>query len=212
MVLFSPVSSAPAAKLREQTTQFFAIALPGLAIRGVEGFEFLIAPVTSWNSWFWEDEPVSTVVDAFLKEHTLNPLSAPIAYYCCVDNRFDRVHEQIVLEYKRREAEAILDGFEVPRLVSLIVIVDGENEIIETRRHEILKALTRLLDESASVVKIFLSSRDNIYVFAGIPDAAMLRVQDTNTRRDMDQIASQSRSLPGPCSIAPNRTALEQSW
>ncbi|OQE87185.1 hypothetical protein PENNAL_c0020G03071 [Penicillium nalgiovense] len=168
----------------------------------------------------------SAVVDNFLREHTLNSLSAPVAYFYCGDSRFGRswadpdevmrsltrqfaitdrerlkVHESITLEYARREAEAKLDGFEKPRLRATecadlilnilganpaVIIVDGVDEVEEFRRHELLNELIRIRDESASVVKIFLSSRENSNVMAGLQDASMLRVQETDTRQDME--------------------------
>ncbi|OQE31088.1 hypothetical protein PENFLA_c002G03105 [Penicillium flavigenum] len=168
----------------------------------------------------------SAVVDNYLRERTLNSLSAPMAYYYCGDSRFGRswadpdevmrslarqfaivdrerlkVHESITLEYARREAEAKLDGFEKPRLRATectnlilnilganpaVIIVDGVDEVEEHRRHELLNELIRIRDESASVVKVFLSSRENSNVMAGLQDASMLRVQDTDTRQDME--------------------------
>ncbi|KAJ6180539.1 hypothetical protein N7519_011000 [Penicillium mononematosum] len=168
----------------------------------------------------------SAVVDNYLREHTLNSLSAPMAYFYCGDSRLGRswadpdevmrsltrqfaivdrerlkVHESITLEYARREAEAKLDGFEKPRLRATectdlilnilganpaVIIVDGVDEVEEHRRHELLNELIRIRDESASVVKVFLSSRENSNVMAVLQDASMLRVQDTDTRQDME--------------------------
>jgi hypothetical protein len=111
------------------------------------------------------------------------------------------VHEPITLEYARGEAEAKLDGFEVLKLratecADLILHILGANpavirvdrieEVEEHRRHELLDTVIRIRDESARVVKIFLSSRDNSNVIAGLQDASMLRVQDTDTRQDME--------------------------
>lgn len=169
---------------------------------------------------------VSAVIDAFLHEHSINQLSAPIAYFYCGDSRFGRawadpdeimrsltrqfaiadrknmkVHEQAFLEYSRREAEAKVDGFEMPKLRAgecanllldllgvnpSVIIVDGVDEVEENRRYELLNALIKLRDESTSVVKIFLSSRDNSNIFAGVPNALMLRVQELDTRSDME--------------------------
>jgi N-terminal domain of NWD NACHT-NTPase/AAA domain len=168
----------------------------------------------------------TAVVDTFLAEHSLNNLSAPVAYFYCGDSRFGnswadpdelmrsilrqlaivnkkslKIHESVTLEYARREAEAKLDGFEMPKLgcaecAELIlgilganpaaIIVDGLDEIEERRRHDFLNALTRIRDKSASVVKIFLSSRDNSNIFAGLPDVSKLRVVETEAREDME--------------------------
>ncbi|KAJ9273834.1 hypothetical protein DTO212C5_113 [Paecilomyces variotii] len=168
----------------------------------------------------------TAVIDEFFTELSLNNLSAPVAYFYCGDSRFGKnwadpdelmrsltrqlaiverenlkIHELVTLEYARREAEAKLDGFEVPKLRCAecaelilgilganpaVIIVDGVDEIEEPRRHELLDALVRIRDESASVVKIFLSSRDNNNIFAGLPDALKIRVQDTEARDDME--------------------------
>jgi hypothetical protein len=121
--------------------------------------------------------------------------------FAIVDRERLKVHESITLEYARREAEAKLDGFEKPRLRATectdlilnilganpaVIIVDGVDEVEEHRRHELLNELIRIRDESASVVKVFLSSRENSNVMAGLQDASMLRVQDTDTRQDME--------------------------
>ena len=114
---------------------------------------------------------VTTVADASLAEHSLNALSAPIAYFYCGDSRFGRnwadpdelmrsltqqlaivdkktfkIHESISLEYTRREAEAKLNGFDMPKLRCAeraglilgilganpaVIIVDGVDEIEE---------------------------------------------------------------------------------
>lgn len=168
----------------------------------------------------------SAIIDSFLEEHSLNPLSAPIAYFYCGDNGLGRswtdpeeamrsltrqfaiidkkkpkINEQIALEYARREAQAKLDGFEIPKLQAsdcadlilnllgtnpAVIVVDGVDEIEEHRRHELLGPLIRIRDESASVVKIFVSSRDNVNVITSLPDASVFRVQEIDTRNDME--------------------------
>ncbi|KAK2774275.1 hypothetical protein FQN52_004300 [Onygenales sp. PD_12] len=169
---------------------------------------------------------VSAVVDAFLDEKNKNPLAAPLMYFYCGDSRVGRgradpdeimrslirqlavidktehkVHEEIQIDYERREALAKLDGFEVPWLRSsdcadlilkilgnnpATIVIDGVDEVEQHRRHTLLESLIRVRDESSSVIKIFVSSRDDSNIFARLPDAAMLRVQETNTRQDME--------------------------
>ncbi|KAJ6007891.1 hypothetical protein N7540_011867 [Penicillium herquei] len=171
----------------------------------------------------------SAVIDSFLDEHSLNPLSAPVAYFYCGDNQLGQsradpeeairslsrqfavvdgknlqVHEQIALEYSRREAQAKLDGFEMPRLQGsecadllltifaanpAVIVVDGVDELEKHRRHEILDFLIRIRDESGSVVKVFVSSRDNSNIMVSLPDALVLRVQDLDTKHDMEAFA-----------------------
>lgn len=112
------------------------------------------------------------------------------------------VHEQVSLEYERRAAEAKLDGFEVvPKLRSVectdrilnilgsnpaTIVIDGVDEVERAGRHILLESLIRIRDESPSVIKIFLSSRDDSNIFAHLPDAVMLRVQEADTRNDME--------------------------
>ncbi|KAK2804368.1 hypothetical protein FQN50_006659 [Emmonsiellopsis sp. PD_5] len=169
---------------------------------------------------------VSAVVDTFLDEKSKNPLAAPVMYFYCGDSRVGRgradpdeimrsltrqlavidktehkVHEEIQVDYERREALAKLDGFEVPWLRSsdcadlilkilgnnpATIAIDGVDEVEQHRRHALLESLIRVRDESSSVIKIFLSSRDDSNIFARLPDAVMLRVQETNTRQDME--------------------------
>ncbi|PYH68292.1 uncharacterized protein BO88DRAFT_454581 [Aspergillus vadensis CBS 113365] len=174
---------------------------------------------------------VSAVIDSFLEEMSINSPSAPLAYYYCGDSRLGRawadpedvlrsltrqlaivdtasftVHGQVPLEYRRKEAEARLDGFELPSLGgrectdlilnilgtnSAVMVVDGVDEIENSRRHELIDALDRIRRESASVVKIFISSRDNSWILAGMPDALLLGTQEVNTRFGMETYISQ---------------------
>ncbi|KAJ6086758.1 hypothetical protein N7467_005672 [Penicillium canescens] len=118
-----------------------------------------------------------------------------------IDRQKREVHEDVVFEYQRKIAEAKLDGVHVPRLkipqcADLIlgilgsnpatIVIDGVDEIEESRRHELLDALKRIRDESASVVKIFLSSREDRTILTRLSDALMLRVEEGDTRQDME--------------------------
>ena len=92
-----------------------------------------------------------------------------------------QVHDLLLTEYERREAESKVDGFEVPRMrlskcVKLIsditrsnpatIIIDAVDEVQENRQFELLDALKQITEESASVVKVFITSRENSNVFA----------------------------------------------
>ncbi|GLA79038.1 hypothetical protein AtubIFM55763_001452 [Aspergillus tubingensis] len=96
--------------------------------------------------------------------------------FAIVDKAPHTVHGQVALEYRRKEAEVKLDGFELPSLGGrectdlilnvlcanpAVIVVDGVDEIENSRRFELIDALDRIRRESASVVKIFISSRDN---------------------------------------------------
>ena len=150
----------------------------------------------------------SAVIDSFLEERSGQASPAPLAYFYCAKNAFElkradpekimrsivrqltsssaaqrKVNDTLLSEYERREAEAMIDGFDVAGLriaecVRLVldttgsnpasIIVDAVDEIQETRRHELLNALIQITKESASVVKVFLTSRDNSNVFRAV--------------------------------------------
>ena len=111
-----------------------------------------------------------------------------------------QVHERVLQEYERRQAVAKVDGFEVTRLkaaecVRLIldttatnpatVIIDAVDEIQPNSRHVLLNALVQIVQSSMSVVKVFVTSRDDTKIHALLPDAEALRVKTEHTRVDM---------------------------
>ncbi|KGO36197.1 hypothetical protein PEX1_030150 [Penicillium expansum] len=131
-------------------------------------------------------------------EETMGCLTRQVAV---IDRQKLEVHEHVLLEYQRKAAEANLDGFDVPKLKisqcadlilgvlgsnPAILVVDGVDEIEETRRYELLDALKRIRDESASVVKIFLSGREDRNILGRLSDALMLRVEENDTRLDIE--------------------------
>ena len=110
------------------------------------------------------------------------------------------IQERILIEYERRQAMAKLDGFEVTRLqaaecVSLIldttaanpaiIVVDAVDEIPSSSRHILLSALAQVVQESLSVVKVLVTSRDDSNIHALLTDAVAVRVQNEHTRKDM---------------------------
>lgn len=184
----------------------------------------------------------STVVDSFLEESPGRPLPAPLAYFYCAKNAFEperadpdevmrslvrqltftsgtqrNVYDILLTEYERREAEARIDGFDVPRLriaecirlildvtgsISAAIVIDAIDEIQETRRYELLDGLSRIATESASVVKVFVTSRDNSNILALLPGARTIRIHKFDNRADMELfvrhhvlLAVQSRRL-----------------
>ncbi|RMJ22394.1 Ankyrin repeat protein [Aspergillus sp. HF37] len=118
-----------------------------------------------------------------------------------VDKEKREIREQVLLEYERRAAEAKLDGLEVPKprcsdCAGLIqdvlesnpaaIVVDGVDEVAESRRHELLMSLVRIRDETLSVIKILLSSRECSNIFAHLSNADRLRVHEDDTQQDME--------------------------
>lgn len=169
---------------------------------------------------------VSAVVDSFFRESSGRVSPAPFAYFYCAKNAFEleradpdeimrsivrqltfsedaqrNVHKTLLADYERRQAEAKIDGFDVPRLrvaecIRLIlditdsnpaaIIIDAVDEAQESRRHELLDALNRITKESASVVKIFITSRDNNSIFTLLSDAPKIRIHSHDNRVDME--------------------------
>ena len=116
------------------------------------------------------------------------------------------VQERILIEYERRQAMAKLDGFEVTRLqaaecVNLIldttaanpatIVIDAVDEIPSSSRHILLSALTQVVQESSSVVKVLVTSRDDSNIHALLPDAVAVRVQYEHIRKDMKNFVHQ---------------------
>lgn len=167
----------------------------------------------------------STVIDSFLQEVPGGVSSAQLAYFYCAKDTFERersdpdeimrslvrqitlddshvqVHEALIMDFERREAEAKVDGFDVPRLrvsecVRLmldalganpaVLVVDAVDEVQEDRRHELLDGLCQLTRESASVVKVFVTSRNNNNILALLPGALTIGIQRDDNKADME--------------------------
>ncbi|KAL8707486.1 MAG: hypothetical protein Q9225_007745, partial [Loekoesia sp. 1 TL-2023] len=136
----------------------------------------------------------SAVIDSILEENTGKASPAHVAYFYCAKNTFEpersdpdeilrslvrqltfnndrqrKVHETLAIEYERREAEARLDGFDVPKLRSAecirlildmaasnpaVIIIDAVDEVQDNRQHELLDGLHRIIQDAANVVKI----------------------------------------------------------
>jgi Cdc6-like AAA superfamily ATPase len=90
------------------------------------------------------------------------------------------VRASVVTEYLRCKKEADFMGFEIARLRTndcihmiveiavrdpLVIVVDAIDQIESMKRGELLDAFKELVRESSSVIKIFITSRDNNQVF-----------------------------------------------
>lgn len=80
-------------------------------------------------------------------------------------------------EFKKRKSDANDDGFEILRLdifetrdqiieiasqMPVTILIDALDECRSSQRHELLGALDVILERSAHLVKVFVSSRDDI--------------------------------------------------
>lgn len=116
-----------------------------------------------------------------------------------------RVHETVLQEYERRQAVANVDGFGITKLqtadcLKLIIdttvadpatiVIDAVDEIHPSSRHVLLSGLTQIVQDSLSIVKVFVTSRDDSNIHALLSDAVAVRIQNNRTRKDMDVFVS----------------------
>ncbi|CAM1510988.1 Fc.00g085010.m01.CDS01 [Cosmosporella sp. VM-42] len=111
------------------------------------------------------------------------------------------IHSAIVNDYERREAEAKIEGFDVARLslqdcIRMIlsitgsdpvtIVIDAIDEVQPKSRYELVESLQQIVRDSASVVKIFVTSRDDDQVLSLLTNASALRIEAENNRQDME--------------------------
>ncbi|EYE91616.1 uncharacterized protein EURHEDRAFT_239391 [Aspergillus ruber CBS 135680] len=168
----------------------------------------------------------SNVVGSFMQElpGQNGSVAAPLTYFSCARSTFEpsrsnpnevmrsivqqlafgrnserKVHEIVVTDYERRQAEAELNGSDIPRLsvtecVALIldltnfnpatIVIDALDEIQESHRHKLIQALDKIIKRSASVVKVLMTCQDQVvrleFVFTGV-------LEDVVTHRQFAQ-------------------------
>jgi hypothetical protein len=111
------------------------------------------------------------------------------------------IREPVVGTYKRRKEEADNDGSEPTKLtleecVGLIlalletnpatIVIDALDECDPARRHELLLALDRIREESASLVKVFVSSRDNQDIVCRLNNVPDVFIHATDNCEDIE--------------------------
>jgi hypothetical protein len=72
------------------------------------------------------------------------------------------------------------------------IIIDAVDEIHPSERHQLLDALEKITQASQSVVKIFLSSRNDVQILAILKDVSQLRIEATSNRLDIELYVYQS--------------------
>jgi hypothetical protein len=143
-----------------------------------------------------------------------------------------KVREFLWSEYERRAAAARVDGMELSRLrveecVKLIleltgedpisIVVDAIDEIPESDRYVLLKALIRIATEADNVVKVFLTSRTESKILATLETSKKINITPRDTRSDMevfvrqqlDNVLAQRRLLNGNISSSLRRNVSE---
>ena len=116
------------------------------------------------------------------------------------------IHEQVLQEFERRQAVARVDGFEIDKFQAAecarlildttavnpaTIVIDAVDEIESSFRHVLLSAQIQIVQDSSSVVKVFVTSRDDSNIHVLLSDAVALRITNKNTRRDMDDFVHQ---------------------
>ena len=110
-----------------------------------------------------------------------------------------RVRHAIATEYKQRRHDAERDGLDVRNLAfsectQLIleltseapatVVIDGIDELGDSSQ-ELLDALRYLVENSSSVLKVFVSSRDEAAIARSLRDAISIRVTSADNSKDI---------------------------
>jgi len=75
------------------------------------------------------------------------------------------------------------------------IVIDALDEVQEERRHALVDAFKSITRESGSVVKVFITSRDNSNVLALLADASKIRIHDGDNRADMELFVRHHVSL-----------------
>ena len=104
------------------------------------------------------------------------------------------VEEPVAKEYEARRKKAEEDCSSLKRLTvqdctrliieltenrPAILIIDALDECEENTRHELLEALDDIISNSAEVVKVFISSRDDVDIVSSLHEIMLLLLIET---------------------------------
>ncbi|KAL8835809.1 MAG: hypothetical protein Q9176_006690 [Flavoplaca citrina] len=116
------------------------------------------------------------------------------------------IHAAVLREYQKRQKDADEDGLEPSKLslrdcknlileisdqLPMVVMVDALDECDPLRRHELLHALGDIVQTSNSLVKVIISSRDDLDIscrLAGVPN---IYISSDDNRDDLDRFVEQ---------------------
>lgn len=105
-------------------------------------------------------------------------------------------------EYGLRKQEADEDGSEIERLdllettdqiieiaseMPVIILIDALDECRSDQRHELLQALDVLLEKSAHLVKVFVSSRDDVDIVLKLQKHPNIHISIDDTNHDINR-------------------------
>lgn len=111
------------------------------------------------------------------------------------------IRDPVVAEYERRQATAELDGFDIPKLrISeclqivldltasnpAVIVIDALDECQDLRRYDLLQALIRIVQDSSSVVKIFVTSRTDNSTLMHLSASEKIEVLQHEVKEDLE--------------------------
>ena len=138
----------------------------------------------------------------------------------CTSTSDQPVQNPVAREYEARKKKAEEDCSAIKRLTveectrliieltkdhPATIILDALDECEEITRHELLEALDSIISNSANVVKVFVSSRDDIDIVSGFYLISFQNFQDQKTQFKHLQAESCLLTSSPPLEIASGR-------
>jgi hypothetical protein len=112
------------------------------------------------------------------------------------------IREPVAEEYKKRKKEAEEHGSEPLKLTvtecielilalthynPAIIVIDALDECQQDRRHELLEALDDIIKMSANLVKVFVSSRDDIDIVLRLEESPNVFINASDNGEDIER-------------------------
>lgn len=110
------------------------------------------------------------------------------------------LRSSVVAKFEHARQEAMEDGsvlvpltidecvsliLEILENTSAIIIIDALDECDASRRHELLRALKKIVAEAANLVKVFISSRNHSDIVIKLADVPNIYIASTDNYRDI---------------------------
>jgi hypothetical protein len=120
------------------------------------------------------------------------------------------IHDAVFSIFKLRRSEANLSGFNPRKLkqeecVNLIleltesnpavIVIDAIDEVAEDGESILLNALKRLLNKSANVMKVFVTSRTHSHILALVDSDLTIHVDRNNVKNDIERLTNHLLTL-----------------
>jgi hypothetical protein len=111
------------------------------------------------------------------------------------------IREPVARVYKERKEEAEEDGCEPTKLSleectelilsltevnSAVIIIDALDECDPARRHELLMALEKIIQQSANLIKVFVSSRDDNDIVCRLAHCPNVFINASDNGKDIE--------------------------